>query len=336
LGGSTNLKDDMLWLLLPAGVLLCVLAYLFTLPNSYIVTRSISIAKPASHVFPYVQDFTQAARWNPWLIHDANALVTLDRPTEVGGSSAWRSDKIGAGKTSHTAIVPHTRIEQKLAFFKPFKAQASVSWDFQGSADETCVTWTMHAKLPLPTRPFIPMISRMIGLDFELGLGQLRGLADPSAERPVIHFKGACVLPAQTHIVRAYSGDFEGMKIAMRTGYPELHTQAHGRVAGAMLAIYHSVNPAKQTTVCHMAVPVTHTLPTDAVQSLPSGRYFQTELKGNYAYLGPAWNAAYGQAKMSQFKVDKRRPALEVYETTPDATMHSNEWLTQLYIPIKN
>ncbi len=178
-------------------ILVCAVIYLLMLPKEYSVCRSITIAKSASEVFPYVQDFQLWAEWSPWLLHDPQANITIDRAKEVGGSSAYESSKIGAGKTTHTAITPHSRIEQHLEFFKPFKSQAAIEWDFREQNGATTLTWTMRSSMPLPMRPFIPMMTRMIGLDFELGLAKLRGIADPNADAPKLHFAGISQLPPQ-------------------------------------------------------------------------------------------------------------------------------------------
>ncbi len=122
----------------------------------------------------------------------------------------------------------------------------------------------------------------------------------------------------------------------MQATFPALMHSAQDRMAHSALAAYHSVNLVKQTTNCDMAVPVTRTLPSDTVLHLTGGAYFKTELRGSYQFLGPAWNAAYGQAKMQKLKIDKKRPALEVYENHPDSVTCSNELLTFLYVPVKD
>jgi DNA gyrase inhibitor GyrI len=57
-------------------------------------------------------------------------------------------------------------------------------------------------------------------------------------------------------------------------------------------------------------------------------------LQGDYRFLGAAWNAAMGHARMQKYKLDKRRPALEVYTNQPGAVTSSNDLLTELLVPI--
>jgi effector-binding domain-containing protein len=245
--------------------------------------------------------------------------------------------KIGAGKTTHTAIHPHQSISQQLEFFKPFKSKASIEWTFQEAAGVTTVTWTMQSRMPLPMRPMVPMITRMIGLDFELGLGLMRGVLDHSSEHPAIAFEGIQTMTAQTCTVQRYEGEFgPAMSAAMNTGYPALYAAAKDRVIGQPMAAYSKVKPVKQTTVCEFGFPVSQTAPSDTVLNLTSGPCFQVRYQGSYQFIGSAWNAAMGQAKMLKLKLDKSKPALEIYTNTPDQVAHSNELVTLIQIPLKS
>ncbi len=325
----------MIWIFILA-VIAGALIYLLRLPKNYQVQRSITIARPVETVFEQVQDFRLWKAWSPWLLHDNACVPTLVNPTEVGGSNAWDSAKIGSGKTTHTAIVPNQSISQKLEFFKPFKSVSHIEWTFKEGGGTTIVVWTMNASMPLPMRPFIPMMTRMIGLDFELGLGLLRGVLDASAERPTIQFEGQQTMKAQTCSVQRYEGELgEAMSAAMRTGYPALYEKAKDRVTGLPLAAYHKVKPVKQTTVCDFGFAVTQSAATDTTLQIAAGPCFQVRYQGSYHFLGSAWNAAMGQVRMQKLKIDQSKPSLEIYTNTPDQVAHSNELVTLLQIPLK-
>jgi Polyketide cyclase / dehydrase and lipid transport/GyrI-like small molecule binding domain len=325
----------MIWIFLLA-VIAGALIYLLSLPKNYQVQRSITIARPVDDVFEHVRDFRLWKAWSPWLLHDSDCVPTLLNPTEVGGSNAWDSAKIGSGKTTHTAIVKNQSISQTLEFFKPFKSVSQIEWTFSETSGASTVTWMMNASMPLPMRPFIPMMTRMIGLDFELGLGLLRGVLDPSAERPDIQFEGPQTMAAKTCAVQHYEGALgEAMSTAMRTGYPAVYEKAKDRVTGLPLAAYHKVNVVKQTTVCDFGFAVTQSAATDTVLQLAAGRCFQVRYQGSYQFLGSAWNAAMGQVRMQKLKIDTSKPSLEIYTNTPDQVAHSNALVTLLQIPLK-
>jgi effector-binding domain-containing protein len=322
--------------LIMMAILACAVIYLLSLPKHYQVQRSMTVTRPVAAVFEQVQDFRLWDAWSPWMLHDSGCKSVIDRPLDVGGSSAWNSAKIGSGKTTHTAIVPNQSISQALVFYKPFKSNSTIEWTFQQVNDDTTVTWTMNASMPLAMRPFIPMVSRMVDLDFELGLGLMRGILDPSAEHPKLTFDGVQTTTAQTCTVQRYEGPLgEAMSAAMRTGYPALFAAAKERVTGLPMAAYHTVKVSKQTTVCDFGLPVSQSATADRVLTLTAGPCFQVRYQGSYQFLGSAWNAAMGQARMQKLKLDKSKPSLEIYTNTPDTVAHSNELVTLLQIPLK-
>jgi DNA gyrase inhibitor GyrI len=84
-----------------------------------------------------------------------------------------------------------------------------------------------------------------------------------------------------------------------------------------------------------MGFAVKHLNAGEAGITLPAGKYFQMTLRGSYDFLPCSWNTIYGQVKMQKFKIDKGRPALEVYQTNPMEAPHSNGWVTLLCVPLK-
>ena len=316
---------------------LAAYVYLSRLPPGYTVTRSIRIDKPRSEVYAYVHDLANWPKWSPWSLHDPATEMSFDKPNEQGGGFAWKSKLIGQGSMHHRSATVDQRIDLDLAFIKPFKNKADVSFLFQGDRLHTELTWTMQAKAPLFFRPMVGMLTRMIGNDFALGLGLLQGQLNPSAEHPAITFDThATQLAAQTTVGTAYSGPISGLPDAMALAYPKLWASVSSdNVAGAGVAAYHSIDEKAMTTVCDITVPVNAPPAGTRVVQLPGGQYYQTTLHGHYQFLGPAWNAAFGHARMLKFKTDKSRPMLEIYQTKPHEVPHSNDWITVLAIPVK-
>ena len=335
-------------LIVLAVALIAGLIYLFTLPNGYSVERQITINKPITQVYDYVKNLENWVHWSPWNIHDPNTVMTYDRPNEVGGSYAWDSKHIGIGSMTTLTAVPYVKMTMDLRFIKPFKSQADVQFLFDsnktaGDANSTTVTWRMQCKMPLPMRPMVGMISRMIGNDFALGLGLLRGCLDPAAEYPALGFDGVMHLSAQTCIGEAYEGSIDGLKDAFARIYPALYSEIEpNNIAGAGVAAYHRINvgktASKMSTVCDITVPVKQApaaLSNTKTVQLPGGKYFQTTLRGSYEFIGPAWNASWGHLRMVKLKHDKSRPMLETYHQSRNDTPNSNEWVTYLAIPVK-
>ncbi len=327
----------MWWILLL--ILAATLAYLFSRPARYTVTRSIVIAKPASEVFAYVRDFSNWTAWSPWSLHEPNHKVNLNNPDELGGTYSWDGRMIGAGVMQHLSIVPNEQLDLLLTFLRPFKNTANVSWLFKTVNGGTEVTWDMQSQMPLPMRPMQGFIAKMLGYDFALGLAILRGKLDPTSEHPSLNFDGVVERSAQTYATEHFEGTLMDMRVAMKEAYPRLWQSLSKDTERwekkPAIAAYHKVKFMKATTMMDMGFAVKHLNAGEAGITLPAGRYFQMTMRGNYDFLPSSWNTVYGQVKMLKLKIDKSRPALEVYQINPMEAPHSNGWVTLLCVPLK-
>ena len=193
----------------------------------------------------------------------------------------------------------------------------------------------MDAKVPLPMRPFLPMFKHMIGMDFELGLARMLGALDATAPHPRITFIGVCTRPAQSVIKRSFTGPLKDLPNFFAKAYPELSLQAGDTVNGQPLALYHKINTKDSSTQCEAGLPVSDAYLGSEAQSTGAGKFFHVRLQGDYRFLGSAWNAATGHVRMQKYKLDKRRPALEVYTIQPGTVASSNDLVTELFVPIR-
>lgn len=327
------------FLVLLGLALVCAGLWLLQLPNGYRVERRQQFARSRHDMQAYVLDYQRWQEWSPWLLHDPQTeLHFFGNAAEIGSGYGWQSARIGQGEITTDAIEPGRSIKQTLKFFKPFKSQAQVCFEFHEVANEpgACeLRWVMEAKVPLPMRPFLPMFKHMIGMDFELGLARMVGALDATAPHPRITFIGVCTRPAQAVIKRSYSGLLKDLPGFFAKAYPELSLQAGDTVNGQPLALYHKINTKDSSTHCEAGLPVSDTYVGLDAQATGAGKYFHVRLQGDYRFLGTAWNAAMGHARMQKYKLDKRRPALEVYTIQPGTVASSNDLVTELFVPIR-
>ena len=115
----------------------------------------------------------------------------------------------------------------------------------------------------------------------------------------------------------------------------ELSLQAGDTVNGQPLAIYHKINTKNSSTHCEAGLPVSDRYLGLDVQATGAGKFFHVRLQGDYRFLGCAWNAATGHVRMQKYKLDKSRPALEVYTIQPGTAASSNDLVTELFVPIR-
>lgn len=329
------------WILVLA-VVAAALIYLYHLPSATNVVRSIVINKPVSEVYAYVANFANWNAWSPWILHEPTCKTETVRGTEVGGTHTWDGTKIGAGQMQYTALVTHQRVEMLLTFLRPFKSKANIAFAFKdvGTVDSpaTEITWSMQGAMPFVMRPLIPMMQAMIGHDFELGLGFLRGQLDPASEHPTLRFDGVGTVAPQLYLTEPFEGTLADMRGAMQEAYPRLwrmiESDPSRNVAAPAVAAYYKVKPLKGTVKMAMGMPVSRIQHGEPSATFGEGRYFVATYRGHYDFLGSAWNATYGHAKMDKLKVDNSRPALEIYDVNPMQATHSNDWVTRLCIPL--
>ncbi len=318
-----------------------VLIFLATREAEYDVRRSLFMQVESQRVFDKVRDLSTWQEWSPWLMHEPETRLSYSNPADQEGAwYRWDGQRVGAGQITHERFEAPQRIEQKIEFTRPFKSVSKVSWEFVPQANGTEVTWRIQGRMPFLLRFMTATTQRMIARDYDLGLALLRGLLDPSAERPRIEFVGRVQLPVKSALAIPFTGDIDLMIRAMQSGFTSLAAhveQSGGGIAGSPFTAYHQVNLKTMRFRCDLALPVSDATPRGEFEKkqFPGGAYFKVTLQGSYGFLESTWHSAISHIRMLQQKRDRTRPSYEVYENDPAAVVHSNEILTSLYIPIR-
>jgi hypothetical protein len=163
------------------AVLVVVIA---TRPPAFRVARTAKIAAPAGVIFSFVNDFREWPKWSPFVKYDPQAKLTYEGPaTGVGSVYKWDGNKqAGSGIASIIESRAGELVTIKLEFLRPFKATNTAEFTFRPEGDETLVTWSMHGKNNFMAKAFHMIVNceKMIGGDFEEGLGNLKALAEES------------------------------------------------------------------------------------------------------------------------------------------------------------
>jgi uncharacterized protein YndB with AHSA1/START domain len=165
-------------------VILALVVGYFALPDSYEVERSIDIAAPASTVYPLVNTPARWPEWDAWTPLDPDMEVEMTGPESgVGSKRAWDSDhdQVGRGSFTITESVPNERVVMELEF-PDMQMTSTGTFTFERSDLGTRVTWHDHAELSGPMKFFALAADAMIGPMFELGLGNLKELAEKEVD----------------------------------------------------------------------------------------------------------------------------------------------------------
>ena len=336
----------MLYLLaLPLLIILGVLIFLLLQPGEINVRRSLRIRCTPEDAFEQVRDQRGWRKWSPWLLHEPGAQLSYsEAPSEPGGWYAWNGQRIGAGCITHVALHPPARIEQRIDVKRPLKLTGAVSWELvpteQDGAPATDVHWTLRGRMPFLLRFLAPMLSQLIGKDFQLGLVRLRALLDPAAPKLEIRLPGTTELPAQTALTIGFNGGVKDMAQAMEAGFGRIRAALAERgvePTGPAFTAYYLAAPKAGRFRCDIAVPVPAGTEAGelAVKDLPGGPCQATEVAGSYDFLDLAWHAVMAHLRITKRQWDRSRPALEVYVSGPESVAGDDALMTHIYVPIK-
>ncbi len=171
---------------------LAVLVVVFILvvaarPDSFRVTRSITIPAPAEFVFAQVNDLHKWEAWNPWGKLDPACKLTYEGPPAgTGAGYTWAGNsKVGEGHMTITESRPNELIRFNLEFLKPFKANNTAEFTFKSDGDQTVVSWSMAGKRNFAFKAFGLFVDcdKMVGRDFEKGLADLKSVAEATSRK---------------------------------------------------------------------------------------------------------------------------------------------------------
>jgi uncharacterized protein YndB with AHSA1/START domain len=167
-----------------AVVVIALLIYASTRPDSFSVRRSAVIGAPAERIFPLIANLKSMNTWNPFVEPDPAIKIAYSGPDSgKGAAHTWDGNsKVGAGRIEVTDATPPSRVALQLDMHKPMKAHNAVEFTLQPSDSGTAVTWSMSGRQPLMAKVMSLFIDcdRMVGSQFEKGLAKLKTIAERS------------------------------------------------------------------------------------------------------------------------------------------------------------
>lgn len=164
------------------GLVVAVLVYAATRPDTFRVQRSASINAPPQKIFPLINDLRRFNTWNPFTQKDPGMKGNYSGPSDGKGAAyAFSGNKnVGEGSIAIAESSPPSKVTMKLDMIRPFEAHNIVEFTVEPNGGSTNVTWAMHGPNPFVAKLmsiFFSMDS-MIGKDFEAGLANLKAVAE--------------------------------------------------------------------------------------------------------------------------------------------------------------
>ncbi len=155
------------------------IAALFT-SNKFKVEKEITINKPRQQVFDYVKHIKNQDNFAVWMSLDpAMKREYTGTDGTVGFVSAWESNhkQVGHGKQTITGIKEGEQVDMQIHFLKPWDNKANAYFTTEPvSGTQTKVKWGFYndVKYPMKVMRLFMNMEKMIGKDFEKGLGKLK------------------------------------------------------------------------------------------------------------------------------------------------------------------
>ncbi|MES3023592.1 MAG: SRPBCC family protein [Pseudomonadota bacterium] len=172
-------------LAIAVGGLAAVVAVIFALalmqPDTFTVTRTITIKAPPEKIIGLVTDFNQWKSWSPWEKLDPAMQRTITgAPNGKGSIYEWKGNSdVGAGRMEVLDVQP-AAVQIKLDFLDPFESHNQTEFKFDKAGESTTVTWTMTGPMLFASKVMSVFTSMdsMIGKDFEKGLASMKQVAE--------------------------------------------------------------------------------------------------------------------------------------------------------------
>ena len=302
------------------------------------VEKSVKIKASPEKVYAVIRDFRQSPAWSPWLIAEPECLVKY---SDDGKSHSCEGKILGSSEIKIVNEEPFRSIDCRLTFFKPWKSVAAVQFTFEELDGGTEVTWSMKGSLPFFLFWMKPMMTTLIGMDYQRGLTMLKDFIELGSVPSKLDFIGQTSQTGFSYVGVKTSCAIADIGDRMKADFQKLQDwidKEGPKPSGNPFANYYQWNFAKGIvgyTTGFPVVGVPGNLPDGFVSGdLPGCHVFSIKHTGPYRHLGNAWSAGMLRARAKIFAQDKKIPPFEIYENDPCKTPE-NDLITTVCFPIK-
>ncbi len=315
-------------------------------PKSYKVERSVVIAGTPDMVWAHMNSLKKVNEWSPFLKADTTSVVEYaGKDGEVGSTSSWKSQKMGKGEQTITAIDPMKSSNVHLKFFMPWgvsESDASLKLEPEGAG--TKVTWEMHGDNNFMGKMMGSLMSmdKNVGGFFEKGLADLKAMVESAPKAPKMdmnykiseaQYPGGKYLAVRKTIAMDGIADFFSKNTpllmdALKKGKVEM--------AGPPSGIYYTWDEKKMESDIAVAVPIKGDMKAPAgmqVIMLPANKALMIDYIGGYGKMGSAHMAMDAHIKAN--KLEQVPPVMELYFAGPGTEPDSNKWMTKIMYLVK-
>ncbi len=326
-------------------LLITSFTYVAVQPNKYDVQRTRTINAPAAVLFNNVNDFKNWETWSPWVEKEPDLQITYPENTSgVGGSYSWIGED-GAGNMKTLTVSPYDSISQDMQFedFPP----SNIYWKFDKTEKGTEVTWGMKSnKMPFMLKFYAAIsggMDKMVGSDFERGLERLDSVAVNSMKAYTVIVNGITEYGGGFYLYKTTNATTSNISQVMGQQYGSIGMfMGQHKIAmnGMPFTIYHDMNYETGSVIMSNGMPVKEKIIITGNTNVLCGymskqKVLKTTFKGNYNNLPKAWETTMTYIADNNLEQSTVNKPFEIYTTDPGNYPNPADWVTEIYIPLK-
>ena len=333
----------LLLLIIVAGAI-----YIATLDGSYKVARKRVVKAPAQVVYNTVNDYKTWVSWSPWLEKDTLTEITYGKIT-VGkeASYAWKSDnnEVGEGSIQTTDVNPYKSISQKITF-KTWDSESDIDWNFKTVDGGTEVTWSMKGNMGFMFKAYAAFtggMDKQVGADYERGLEKLDSVVQQAIKKYSVTVDGLTTHSGGYYLYNTTSCKIDELatkKQEVMSKVKKYALQNKIQMAGAPFTLFHKYDEENNAVIFSSAIPVSERVITASGSGILTGmltpfKALKTTLKGDVSNLKEAWETTYTYLSDNKLEQVLGSAAMEVQRASSMTTANPAEWVTEIYVPVK-
>ena len=334
----------ILYVMLALFVIVAVLT--FVAPTTVKIERYVIINSTKDVVFNNIRFYSNRAKWSPWLEKDAQVKTSIEGTDgEVGAIYKWEgNDQVGQGSQEITRIENMKRVEDKLRFIKPYKAERDVYIQMDDTAGAIKVRWGFTSESPRPFNIFnlFMDMDKMVGNDYQKGLDKLKLICESevnvntgnqtsytSYQIQEIQWTG------KTYIGKRGTVTWDKISEFYQANLSETFKamgMAQAAMDGPPSSVYFVWDTVAQKTEMATAIPI-KTIKKELKGAekfeIKSGKALLVSYHGAYDKIGGAHNAIAAYIKEKGYK--ELSPVIEEYVVDPAREKDPGKLITNIY-----
>ncbi len=300
----------------------------------FIVNKNIAISSTREIVLDNIANLSNWNKWSPWLCLDSDAINEIK-----DGSLHWNSKLIGKGMITPLSS-SGDELHFDLTFFSPFKSKASVTFTVTTQNAQTNVNWHMVGNLPFFMFFFKKFMTIMVGKDYERGLLRLKNVCELGTVPAKLEFVDEVFsVDGFKCMGLAAKGSFSGVAAHMTETFTRLHNivAEENLTPKRMICFCEKVMFVKDIIQYSAAIDVDDNSKVSklAKSQIPAHSAIKVTLHGDYKFLADAWSGLYVHTRGLKLAVNKQIPPYEVYIKGPHNCDNPADYITEIYMPIK-